>query len=443
MRSRALRWLVLTALAVACASPVESGRGDRRVSVTLSSAASVAARNTLSGPYVSVLDSVDLRINDGANREVSHTGARLTRYQKSVPLVVEVPEGQLHFVLQVLSVATIPVFSGTAGRKIPQDGLQVDITGSAISPVMAVLPDTLRTNGPSIGTFTTYNVGRDRLDWTVGVLDTALARCGRSCSIVPNSGSVDAGASLPLSIRVPPSFPSRTFVIVLHSAQGDVPIVRQYGAPVVTSVNVSPAIALVAVDTTVSFRVTVASTGDATVTWSSTLPSVAAVSASGVAIGRSSGTAYVRAVSNVNQLKSDSALVHVYSGPSNSGWVMSLPGKQDTVHRDATVGFIADQLVARISGKSGTFVNPFQTVEFWGREIHGQTWVFIGNGNVSVTDDGTTRTYFYSLTWNPTPTDASFPNPSITRMELIAIGVASNGSVVASPVDTLLTIQVP
>lgn len=77
-------------------------------------------------------------------------------------------------------------------------------------------------------------------------------------------------------------------------------------------------------------------------------------------------------------------------------------------------------VVATSSGPAGTYANPFSSVEF--RE--GTTYSIIGPTTVSITDDGITRTYHYSTTFDATNIP---PNPE-------AIWVVGYGNPGGAPV---------
>ncbi len=89
-----------------------------------------------------------------------------------------------------------------------------------------------------------------------------------------------------------------------------------FGGPV-TSVVISPKPIILKVDSTKSLTadVTPWNADTVTVTWSSSNPEVATVnSTSGLVTGVHSGTAYIRAISNSNNLIKDSTLVSIASG---------------------------------------------------------------------------------------------------------------------------------
>src|SRR5437763_11359845 len=76
------RWLCVATALIACTTPTDHG-GGRRVPVTVALRnASAAATSKPQGPFVSVLDSVDIRITspDGD----THTGAPLRGYATEV-----------------------------------------------------------------------------------------------------------------------------------------------------------------------------------------------------------------------------------------------------------------------------------------------------------------------------------------------------------------------
>jgi hypothetical protein len=188
----------------------------------------------------------------------------------------------------------------------------------------------------------------------------------------------------------------------------------------------------------------VQSTGSADVVWSSAAPAVATVSPGGQVAGAGAGTTYVRAVSEADASKRDSALVRVY-GPVRGGsaWRLVTPPPADTISRDAAVGRTSTPLRARISGPAGSFQSPFAFAEFWARAVGDTLWRFVGRaGPPTLVDAGDSRDITYSLDWNPTPADAPYTRP-LTQVELIAVGVRADGAVDATPTTAQLWVAVP
>jgi hypothetical protein len=151
----------------------------------------------------------------------------------------------------------------------------------------------------------------------------------------------------------------------------------------------------------------------------------------------------VHAVSQVTSVRRDSALVRVHT-PYVGSWSINAPTTTDTVHRDGPGGALTKVISAVTSGPTAVYLNPFINAEFWGRPLGGTTWIRLGQAPpATLVDNGITRSYTYSLTWNPDAITAPFSTPSTTRLELIAIGLTNSGAVRSSPLNTSLWVVVP
>ncbi len=432
--------VALLSLVGACMDLTDaSPRGALAGSLVIVSAA--ATTQLPPGPFVSVLDSLDVRAT--VNGKTVQRGKRLQRYDTSAVIPIELDAGSASVAIAILSNNGTTVFSGSGTGVVTTDGFQIPVRLSATQPIMVGLPDTLRTSGPSAGQFTVWNSGPSGLTWSVLTVDTAITRCNVACTMTPYP-AVTSGSTF--SVQLPPSFPSRTFNFVLRSNQGTIRLVWQYTAPVVTSVTTSPANMLLSVGTQLQASASVVSTGSTAVGWLSVNPAIASVSTTGLVTGVSPGTTIVRATSIVDGTKSGATNVQVIGGPA-ANWAVTAPAAFDTLTRDG-VGKVSATLTARATGPTATFQNPYTTVQFWVRSITPSsgppTWRFVGvAGAPTLVDNGINRFYSYSMVWNPDATSAPFPNPSLTRLEVIAIGITSSGTLAPAPTNNLLWVRVP
>lgn len=113
----------------------------------------------------------------------------------------------------------------------------------------------------------------------------------------------------------------------------------------------------------------------------------------------------------------------------------------------ATTTNTSTTITATASGATGTFTNPFTTVQVWYRQ-QGTTDPFVMAGTASVVgtqDNGTTRTWQYSFTFDPPTTlPANLNAPAGrdltvggTQLDYFVVGVNSNGDGVATPIRTI------
>ena len=130
----------------------------------------------------------------------------------------------------------------------------------------------------------------------------------------------------------------------------------------------------------------------------------------------------ITATSSADPSQSDASLVRVYP-PAGTGWVITTPAAADIVNRDASAQPTV-MVRAQASGPPNTFANPFAIVEFWARTAGAGVWRRIGQASTATLfDNGVVRHWTFSTTWNPDPTTAPFATPSLTQVDLIAIGV--------------------
>jgi hypothetical protein len=105
----------------------------------------------------------------------------------------------------------------------------------------------------------------------------------------------------------------------------------------------------------------------------------------------------------------------------------------DAGNNDAT----STDIEAALTGPTATFANPFVRVNFYARDANGVSHL-IGTATApaQTTDDGTTRTHFFRVTWN---VPVGFPVGTYT---LIAVGVNSRGDGLRIPLPDGWTIEV-
>jgi hypothetical protein len=126
-------------------------------------------------------------------------------------------------------------------------------------------------------------------------------------------------------------------------------------------------------------------------------------------------------------------------------WAITAPGAAVTVSRDdaaVTPAVNAVTVTAQAVGPTGTFQNPFTSrVEFWAQSAVGQQWRQIGvSTSPSVLDNGVTRTWSFSITWNP---DANTAPVAAAGYRIIAVGVSSVGDALQSDANTNVTMTIP
>jgi hypothetical protein len=106
-------------------------------------------------------------------------------------------------------------------------------------------------------------------------------------------------------------------------------------------------------------------------------------------------------------------------------------------------------ITATATGQSGVFNNPFSTVQLWYRPTGTTTWFLATATQAGTTssDNGTNRTWIYAFTFDPpaaTPVSAAGAPQNLTpangatiSMDVMVIGVNSNGSAISTPVQAI------
>lgn len=449
---RLLSCAALAGAAATCGSPTGASDAVRTITVVLARAQQDAATTAPAPPYVTVVDSVHLVVTSPSGATLATAGQRLQRYQTSVSLPVEVRGDAATFRAQVLSTNGTVIYQGSTSVTFEPNDFTVVLQTPAVRPVLLATPDTARAQFDSAvtrGSLAIHNRGSQPLVWSV-VADAVFAQC-QTCRVTPSAGSTPAGAADSLRISIPsaPPFSSRVFNFVIRSAEGDVSVQWQLSPLPVVGVAVSSTDVLLQVGRTeqLSSTVQVSGTASKAVLWFTSNPNIVGVSTTGAAIGRSPGVATITAISAVDSSKRANALVRVFDPAQKLSfvWVVTDPPRPVVVRRDdRRLGVDTVSIRAAAQGPSATFQNPMTTrVEFWVQRP-GASWRLIGQTfSPSVVDNGLVRSWLFPVVWNPSPSDAPYPNQSSTRLNVIAIGLAANGAVYPTPADTNITVTVP
>src|SRR5687767_5960548 len=180
---------LITLLALCACSGITRDDGHLVSGTIVLSSNEVASPVLQPGPYISVVDRVDIRATNGAGEVIASTSFRLQRYDSDASATLEVPEGSITFSVDVTSASGIVLYSGSA-TTVVTEGFEVDVPLTAQRPVLVVQPDTIHTTlAPA--RFTVYNGGPftpgggSMLDWSINVLSP---NCAQVCTIRPISG---------------------------------------------------------------------------------------------------------------------------------------------------------------------------------------------------------------------------------------------------------------
>jgi hypothetical protein len=445
MRRLQFAHVVGAALLASCSMTTDGdSRRPLKATVVLANTRPVAQRPA--GPFLSILDSIDLRVYTTGGRLLAQSGQRLRAYDTSATLGIDLEAGRDSFVVRVLSNNQTVLFSGSAVANIETGEETVTVPITAVRPVLLITPDTAR----SIVTgsqYSIYNSGNGPLQWTVATIDTAITRCGTQCSVTPTSGTLAPGQTANLRVVVPADFPTRLFSFSVRSSEGTVGPRWSYTGPSILTVSVEPSPSLIAIGGTAALTPVVQAHGKPPlgVTWSSSNAQVASVDTAGLVTATTRGTAVVTATSVTDRTKYGTADVRVYDSVATlPNWSIIGPAIPAPVSReDAAPGIHNVVISAQAVGQGTNFPPPYAAVEFWARPFTGGAWRRIGQSvSPGVADINGNRTWTWSVTWNPTATDAPFANPSSTRMSILALGISAI-SAVATPVNSQVTITVP
>jgi hypothetical protein len=226
---------LLVIVITSCVSATDASPRYQRVAFNLSPAAASAAG--FSGPYVSVVDSVDLTVTTNGIG-VQRFGKRLARRDSVAAFTVTVARGQNEFSARVLSTVGTVLYSGTQSADITESTFAVDVPLTAAGPVLLVAPDTAtviqQTPPPNefvffFKTVVVHNRGSGTLIWSVkDTLPPSAAQCPSGCiRFTPLSDTLPAGtaATLTLTKKFGAQFGQPITFVITAGTNGEVPVV--------------------------------------------------------------------------------------------------------------------------------------------------------------------------------------------------------------------------
>jgi hypothetical protein len=226
--------LLLVIAVTSCVSATDASSRFQRVAFNLSPTGTSAAG--FSGPYVSVVDSVDLTVTT-SGIGVQRFGKRLARRDSVVTFTVTVERGQSDFSARVLSTVGAVLYSGTQSANITQSTFTMDVPLQAAGPILLVAPDTAKVTQQSppgdvvffYKTVTVHNRGSASLTWSVkDTLPPSAAQCPSGCiRFTPLSGTLAAGTSAALTMtrKFSTAFGQPITFVITAGTNGEVPVV--------------------------------------------------------------------------------------------------------------------------------------------------------------------------------------------------------------------------
>jgi hypothetical protein len=129
------------AIVFACATPTDSGSSRQAVWLRLAALPS-SANAPLTGPYVSVLDSLNLVVTSVATGERQEFGKHLERRDSVASFPIRIEQGDVQFVARVLSNNRTLLFAASSMVKISAGSFApITVDMSASGPVLLVAPD--------------------------------------------------------------------------------------------------------------------------------------------------------------------------------------------------------------------------------------------------------------------------------------------------------------
>lgn len=292
--------IVLLALC-ACSWPTRDDQ--RRVSGTIVLTGNDIAFALLPGPYISVVDRVEIRATNGAGEVIASTSFQLQRYESSGSATLMVPEGNTTFSVDVSNATGLVLYSGSA-TGVVSDGFEIDVPLTAQRPVLVIQADTFRSTGGA-AQFSVYNGGRDSLNWS-----TPLGVCPQNVCASPAGGRLGAGQRAAVSFTVPFNQPTGNYNITVSSPEGSVTPVWVYTRPNVIGFAVSPKTATLDSNQVAQLNVSTQS-GPPNASWTSSNTNVATVTPSGLVRAINGGTAQITAASLVDPNIRDFATITV------------------------------------------------------------------------------------------------------------------------------------
>jgi hypothetical protein len=226
--------LLLVIAVTSCVWATDARTRLQRVTFNLSPTGASAAG--FSGPYVSVVDSVDLTVTTNGIG-VQRFGKRLARRDSVVTFTVTVERGQSDFSGRVLSTVGAVLYSGTQPANITQSTFTVVVPLEAAGPILLVAPDTAKVPQQSppgdtafvFKTVIVHNRGSASLTWSVkDTLPPSAAQCPSGCiRFTPLSGTLAAGTSdtLTMTKKFTTAFGQPITFVITAGTNGEVPVV--------------------------------------------------------------------------------------------------------------------------------------------------------------------------------------------------------------------------
>lgn len=217
-----LRVAAILIAATGCRGLSEPEAAVHEVRVTFS-VVSPQVSAPLDSPFVSVIDSVALTIEPlGAAPMVlwRHLNGR----QTTVPFSFDVPSGTVRFEARVFSTNDSLLFEGSRTVTIDTDGMTIDLTLVAQSPVLAVSPDTIRLFGDT--SFLVHNRGIDTLLFRIDSSPVFRTECRVRCFVIsPTAGIVRNDSAFLVRLHSVQTFFQAPIELTVQSSMGSVVIV--------------------------------------------------------------------------------------------------------------------------------------------------------------------------------------------------------------------------
>jgi len=224
--------LVLIAT-VSCVSATDAGSRLQGVAFSLSIAG--ASTTGFSGPYVSVVDSVDLTVTTNGVG-VQRLGKRLARRDSVATFAIAVERGQNEFSARVLSTVGALLYSGTQPTNITQSTFAVDVPMKVAGAILLVAPDTAKVSQQTVSPVTTFktvtvhNRGGAPLTWSVKdtLPPSSASQCPSGClRFTPLSGTLAPGTAsvLTMTKKFASAFAQPITVVITAGTNGEVPVV--------------------------------------------------------------------------------------------------------------------------------------------------------------------------------------------------------------------------
>lgn len=223
MRTRSLRAGTLAIiLTLASCRPADGPfDGQARVEIVFGNA---TALQIVSGPHVSIVDSLFIDVTSGGGTERQTISRRLLTTDSVVQVPLTVPQGELSVDARVVSRGKTVLYRGTARGSVIGDAFSLDLAMTPQAPVLVVARDAMRlANG--IDTLFIHNRGLDSLIYTTTYRPSAACNVNTCAAIVsPSAGSVRAGRSVPITVRVVGKTISDTLIVSAGTESLRIPV---------------------------------------------------------------------------------------------------------------------------------------------------------------------------------------------------------------------------